>query len=85
MEEIRPYIKPPWWTLTHIANIPKDKAKMEHKNLLKNNNALNTLYVYTDGSGIKTTLEQQHTHRPSQRSHTTTSERQTTPKYTQRS
>jgi len=56
MEEIRPYVKPPWWTLTntttHIANVPKDKAKIEHENLLKNN-ILNTLYIYTDGSGIE--------------------------------
>src|SRR5437667_10668497 len=57
MEEIHPYIKPPWWSLTntttHIANIPKDKAKEEHENFLKDNNTPNTLHIYTDGSGIE--------------------------------
>jgi ribonuclease HI len=57
MEEIHPYIKPPWWSLTnistHIANIPKDKAKEEHQKLLKDNNTPNILHIYTDGSGIE--------------------------------
>ena len=57
IEEIHPYIKPPWWSLTntttHIANTPKDKAKGEHENFLKDNNTPNTLYIYTDGSGIE--------------------------------
>ena len=57
MEEIHPYIKPPWWTLTntttHIANIPKDKAKEEHENFLRDNNTPNIIYIYTDGSGIE--------------------------------
>src|SRR5579859_7736627 len=56
MEEIHPYIKPPWWTLknttTHIANIPKEKAKEAHESLIKENNTLNVLHIYTDGSGI---------------------------------
>src|SRR5438045_2263899 len=56
MEEIHPYIKPPWWsltnTMTHIANIPKDKAKEEHENFLRNNSTPNILYIYTNRSGI---------------------------------
>ena len=52
-----PYIKPPWWSLTntttHIATIPKDKAKEEHENFLKDNSTPNILYIYTDGSGIE--------------------------------
>jgi ribonuclease HI len=32
--------------------MPKDKAKEEHQNLLKDNDTLNTLHIYTDGSGI---------------------------------
>src|SRR5271167_4787812 len=57
MEEIRPHIKPPWWSLTntttHIANIPKENAREEHIKLLKNNNIQNVLNIYTDGSGIE--------------------------------
>jgi len=57
MEEIHPHIKPPWWTLTntttHIATIPKDKAKEEHENFLKDNSTPNILFIYTDGSGIE--------------------------------
>ena len=57
MEEIHPYIRPPWWSLTntttHIANTPKDKAKEEHENFLKDNNTPNALHIYTDGSGIE--------------------------------
>jgi hypothetical protein len=57
MEEIHPYTKPPWWSLTntttHIANTPKDKTKEEHENFLKDNNSPNNLYIYTDGSGIE--------------------------------
>ena len=57
MEEIHPYIKPPWWSLTntttHIANIPKENAKEEHIKLLKDNNTQNVLNIYTDGSGIE--------------------------------
>jgi len=56
MEEIHPYVKPPWWTptnrRTHIANMPKDKAKDEHQNFLKDNDTPSTLHIYTDGSGI---------------------------------
>ena len=56
MEEIHPYVKPPWWSLTNtttsIANTPKDKAKEEHEKLLKDNNNPSTLFIYTDGSGI---------------------------------
>jgi ribonuclease HI len=55
MEEIHPYVKPPWWTLnnmtTNIAKLPKDKAKEEHEKLL--NNTPNALHIYTDGSGIQ--------------------------------
>jgi len=40
-------------TTTHIANIPKDKAKEEHESFLKNNYNQNTLLIYTDGSGIE--------------------------------
>ena len=57
MEEIYPYIRPLWWTLTntttHIARVPKDKAKEEHKKLLEDNNTPNTLHIYTDGSGVE--------------------------------
>ena len=57
MEEIHPYIKPPWWSLTnaatHITNIPKESAKEEHIKLLNNNNTQNVLNIYTDGSGIE--------------------------------
>src|SRR5271167_620882 len=57
MEEIRPHIKPPWWSLTntttHIVNIPKENAKEEHIKLLKDNNTPNVLNIYTDGSGIE--------------------------------
>src|SRR5579859_4482658 len=57
MEEIHPYIKPPWKTLTNtttnITNTPKDKAKEEHEKLLKDNNNPNTLHIYTDGSGTE--------------------------------
>ena len=58
MEEIHPYIKPPWWTptniTTYIANIPKEKAKEEHESSLKELiNTLNALCIYTDGSGIE--------------------------------
>ena len=56
MEEIHPYIKPPWWSLTNttmnIANTPKDKAKETHENTLKDNTP-SALFVYTDGSGIE--------------------------------
>src|SRR5579859_3577927 len=56
MEEIHPYINPPWWSLSnttiHIANAPKDEAKKEHEDFLEENNDPNTLHVYTDGSGI---------------------------------
>jgi ribonuclease HI len=56
MEEIHRYINPPWWSLTntttHIANTPKDKAKEEHENFLKEHNTPNNLHIYTDGSGI---------------------------------
>src|SRR5438477_11376132 len=67
MEEIHPYVKPPWWSLTNtttsIANTPKDKAKEEHEKLLKDNNNPSTLFIYTDGSGIG---NQRHTHPPPQ-------------------
>src|SRR5579859_1112514 len=57
MEEIHPYIKPPWKTLTNtttnITSAPKDKAKEEHEKLLKDNNNPNTLHIYTDGSGTE--------------------------------
>ena len=60
MEEIHPYIKPPWWSLTntttHIANIPKENAKEEHIKLLKDNNTPNVLNIYTDGSGIENNI-----------------------------
>ena len=56
MEEIHPYINPPWWSLTntttHITNTPKDKAKEEHENFLKEHNTPNNLHIYMDGSGI---------------------------------
>ena len=57
MEEIHPYIEPPWWsptnTTTYIASIPKDKAKVEHESFLKDNSTPNILHIYTDGSGIE--------------------------------
>jgi len=56
MEEIHPYIKPPWQTLKNtmmrITNIPKEKAKEEHETLVRENNAPNVLHIYTHGSGI---------------------------------
>jgi ribonuclease HI len=56
MEEIEPFINPPWWTpsnlTTYIARVPKDKAKEEHENSIRENNDPNTLRIYTDGSGI---------------------------------
>ena len=56
MEEIQPYMKPPWWsltnTMTYIINIPKDKAKEEHETFLKDNTP-NALPIYIDGSGIE--------------------------------
>ena len=61
MEEIHPYIKPPWWTLTntttHIANIPKDKAKEEHENFLRDNNTSNIIYIYTNESEIENHID----------------------------
>ena len=74
MEEIEPFINPPWWTpsnlTTYIARIPKDKAKEEHEKSMRENNDPNTLIIYTDGSGIEnqigaaahslTTLETHH-------------------------
>ena len=39
--------------MTHIARVPKDKAKEEHKKLLEDNNTPNTLHIYTDGSGVE--------------------------------
>ena len=55
MEEIHPYVKPPWWTLTNattnIACLPKDKAKEAHESQLKG--CPNALRIYTDGSRIE--------------------------------
>ena len=56
-EEIQPYVKPPWWSLTnttiHINTTSKDKAKEDHENSMRNNNTPHTLHIYTDGSGIE--------------------------------
>jgi ribonuclease HI len=51
MEEIRPFVRPPWWTTPvriHIENSKKD-AKTRHDNALHDQD---TLCIYTDGSGI---------------------------------
>ena len=57
MEEIHPYVKPPWWSLTntttHIVSIPKDQAKEQHESSLRENDIPNVIHIYTDGSGIE--------------------------------
>ena len=57
IEEIKAYIKPPWWTPTNLTininNAPQDKAKEQHEGTFREQaNDPNTLCIYTDGSGI---------------------------------
>ena len=57
MEEIYPYIRPPWWflanTTINIDKASKDEARVRHESYLKQNGAPNILHIYTDGSGIE--------------------------------
>ena len=52
MEEIHPYVRPPWWQPRHtiFLNDSRAEAKELHEVAPKNANALQ---VYTDGSGYK--------------------------------
>src|SRR5437667_4254635 len=57
IEEIKAYVKPPWWTPTNLTininNAPKDKAKEQHEETFREQaNDPNALCIYTDGSGI---------------------------------
>ena len=51
LETILPYARPPWWTPNFTINVPgnKEAAKRKHENTIYHDD---TLYVYTDGSGI---------------------------------
>ena len=51
LETILPFARPPWWTPKFTINVSgnKDEAKARHNNAIHNDD---TLYVYTDGSGI---------------------------------
>ena len=51
LETILPYARPPWWAPNFTINISgsKEAAKLLHENTMCNDD---TLYVYTDGSGI---------------------------------
>ena len=55
MEVIRPYIRPPWWRppMTLRIDPTKEDAKKYHEFTIREHEAsLDTLCIYTDGSGI---------------------------------
>jgi len=54
MEEIHPYIRPPWWTLEAEIHIDGSKDEAEKHHNRAGSNAMNdsTILIYTDGSGI---------------------------------
>ena len=56
LETILPYARPPWWAPNFTINVSgnKETAKLRHENTICNDN---TLYVYTDGSGIDGQVE----------------------------
>ena len=53
IETIEPYIRAPWWTSKIQVEIASDKkaAKSRHDELI-NSTPVNTMTIYTDGSGI---------------------------------
>jgi hypothetical protein len=58
METIHAHIRPPWWNPTNIttaiSHVNKEQAKREHEESLREHiKNLNTMCIYTDGSGIE--------------------------------